>query len=120
MRTIIGHSLLVEIGNHDPVPIPEIMTSITNRDIVKGHIPFAHLNLIRQTQGLHEAVAHHVSAANLQNLDPPALINHSCLSSSDKEIWDQAYNEEFDGLQKNPTWLTLTQAEFNNIKHKIN
>ena len=37
----------------------------------------------------------------------------------DKEIWDAAYDEEIDGLKSRHTWDTISETEFQNIRHKV-
>jgi hypothetical protein len=37
------------------------------------------------------------------------------MSDSDKLIWDEAYNEEFDGLSSLPTWEVLTETQFKSL-----
>jgi len=106
--------------SHSTIPIDDMDSAITNMQVIKGYIPLSKLALYRQNHGLHTIVGRHVSAANLHSLDPPTLVKHTRLQPNDKKIWDAAYNEEYDGLQKNPTWLTLTQDEFNKIKHTVN
>ena len=64
-------------------------------------------------------MARHVSAANLRSLDPPTLINHNKLHPADRKIWDQAYEEEYEGLQQLPTWVSLDQHEFDKITHTV-
>jgi hypothetical protein len=34
------------------------------------------------------------------------------MDSSDKEIWDAAYCEEYDGLASIPTWEVLSESQF--------
>ena len=74
----------------------------------------------RQDKCLKSTVSRYISAANIKSLDPPTLIKYTQLHAADKTIWDAAYNEEYDGLQRKPTWITLTQEEFDKIKHTIN
>ena len=98
------------------IPLQNINEAVQNHDIVKGHIPFSKLALQRQTHGLTTVVARHISACNLHILNPPTLINHRKLHPDDKQLWYAAYSEEYDGLQSNPTWITLDQSQFDKIK----
>ncbi|MFN9981554.1 MAG: hypothetical protein ACK53Y_16635, partial [bacterium] len=50
---------------------------------------------------------------------PASLRAHSKLSSIDKQIWDDAYSEEFDGLSDLPTWEVLTEHEFKQLNHGV-
>eukprot|EP00957_Ditylum_brightwellii_P167340 12739540-Ditylum_brightwellii.AAC.1 len=49
-------------------------------------------------------IVHHVSAKGLSSLNIPTLTQHHMLSLSDKEIWDNAYKEEYNGLEALSTW----------------
>jgi hypothetical protein len=61
---------------------------------------------------LRECVLRHVSAHGLQSLiASSSLKHHSKLHVTDKEIWDNAYNEEYDGLNVLPSWEIVTEAE---------
>jgi hypothetical protein len=54
-----------------------------------------------------------VSAHGLQSLvAPTSLKHHSRLSSTDKEIWDAAYSEEYDGLTSLPTWEVISEEQY--------
>jgi hypothetical protein len=54
-----------------------------------------------------------VSAHGLQLLLAPiSLKNHHKLSPNDKDIWDAAYAEEYDGLSSLPTWEMVTEEQF--------
>lgn len=59
-----------------------------------------------------------VSAANLHNMEAPgSLLNHCKLHPEDKEIWDEAYIEEYDGLDSIDTFKTITEDEYQSMKH---
>ena len=55
--------------------------------------------------------ARHVSASKLQHQAPPRnLRSHHTLIASDKDIWDQAYMEEYLGLHdKTKTWEYISE-----------
>ena len=54
---------------------------------------------------LTDCLLRRISAHGLQSLVPPSsLKQHQSMTPSDKEIWDAAYSEEFDGLSSIPTW----------------
>jgi hypothetical protein len=54
-----------------------------------------------------------VSAHGLKSLiAPSSLKHHHSMDSSDKEIWDAAYCEEYDGLASIPTWEVLSESQF--------
>jgi hypothetical protein len=61
-----------------------------------------------------------VSAHGLVSLIPPtSLKHHDKLESSDKNIWDSAYNEEFDGLVSFPSWEIITETQFKQLSKGI-
>ncbi len=37
------------------------------------------------------------------------------MTPEDKIIWDQAYDEEFDGLSSLPTWEILTETQYKTL-----
>jgi hypothetical protein len=63
--------------------------------------------------GLCDCVLHHVSARGFQSLvAPTSLKNHKTQEPNDKEIWDAAYNKEYDGLVSLPMWEVITEDQF--------
>ena len=90
------------------------------RDLVlfEGHPKFERLVSLRQSRSLSTAVANHVSAAGLKSHDVPTLIQHKSLASGDREIWDAAYKEEFDGLADLPCWVTITHKEYLDLRQR--
>jgi len=52
-------------------------------------------------------------------MDTPTLLNMHKLHSSDQEIWKYGYDEDYFGLKDLPAWSTITEAEYNNIKHIV-
>jgi hypothetical protein len=58
-----------------------------------------------------------VSAKNLHLLEAPTLLNHYKLHPEDKATWDAAYKSEYDGLQNIDTWQTITEQEYEDMKH---
>ena len=65
----------------------------------------------------HNIHAKHISAQNLSSLDAPTLTQHIKMKPGDKEIWDAAYAEEYNGLTNLPAWETISEAEYKKIKH---
>lgn len=58
----------------------------------------------------------HVSAYGLWSLvAPTSLKHHQSMDPSDKLIWDQAYDEEYDALISIPTWEIISEAEFRQL-----
>jgi len=81
--------------------------------LFKGNSKFKNVYDTRTQLGLKDCVLRHVSAHGLQSLiAPTSLKNHHKLSSSDKSIWDAAYDEEYDGLESLPTWEVITEEQF--------
>jgi hypothetical protein len=81
--------------------------------LFKGHSKFKNVYDTRSQLGLEDCVLCHVSAHGLQSLIvPTSLKNHHKLSSTDKSIWDAAYDEEYDGLESLPTWEIFTEEQF--------
>jgi hypothetical protein len=69
---------------------------------------------------LKDSILRHVSAHGLTSLvAPTSLRMHSKLSSTDKQIWDEAYSEEFDGLSNLPTWEVLSETEFKQLSNGV-
>jgi hypothetical protein len=55
----------------------------------------------------------HVSAHGLTSLiAPTSLHRHARMSPGDKQIWDAAYDEEYDGLELLPTWEVVTEEQY--------
>ncbi len=80
--------------------------------LFKGHTKFHRVYQARHQAQLHDCILCHISAYGLQSLAPPAsLKQHHNLSPADKDIWDAAYSEEFDGLSSIPTWEVLTETQ---------
>ena len=61
-------------------------------------------------------ISRKVSAANLSLLEAPTLLKHHKLPPKDKETWDQAYKDEYDGLVGIDTWETITEEEYQQMK----
>jgi deoxyuridine 5''-triphosphate nucleotidohydrolase (dut) len=58
-----------------------------------------------------------ISASSLQSQQEPKLHEHYKLSPKDKQVWDEAYREEYFGLhQDTHTWHYITEAEYQNMK----
>jgi len=78
--------------------------------LFKGHTKFQQVYNTRTQVQLRDSVLRHVSAHGLTSLLAPVSLNsHHKMNASDKVIWDEAYNEEFDGLTSLPTWEVFKQ-----------
>jgi hypothetical protein len=65
---------------------------------------------------LRDSVLRHISAHGLKSLIPPTSLKaHNTMDPGDREIWNTAYDEEFDGLEALPTWEVITEAEYKRL-----
>jgi len=65
---------------------------------------------------LRDSVLRHISAHGLKSLLPPTSLKaHNTMDPGDREIWNAAYDEEFDGLEALPTWEVITEAEYKRL-----
>jgi len=88
--------------------------------IFRGHAKFQRVYQTQNQLQLRTAVLHHVSAHGLQQLIAPAsLKNLKKLSAQDQTIWQEAYDEEYDGLSSIPTWEVVTEEEFKALKKSV-
>jgi hypothetical protein len=79
--------------------------------LFRGHAKFRNVYDIRNQISLRDCVLRHISAHGLKSLVPPTSLRaHSKLDVTDKFIWDEAYNEEYDGLEALPTWEVISEA----------
>jgi hypothetical protein len=89
---------------------------IETGQLFKGHTKFRRVYTARNQAQLRESVLQHFSAHGLTSLIPPAtLSSHHKLSENDKNIWNAAYSEEYDGLSDLPTWEILTEDQFKQL-----
>jgi hypothetical protein len=57
--------------------------------------------------------AFHVSAKQLQSKSPPSTLKKALAAGNpDAPIWDESYNEEYDGLTKLDMFTVLTKAQY--------
>jgi len=84
--------------------------------LFKGHAKFPRAYQARHQAQLQSCILRHVSAYGLHSLVPPTSLKaHSTMLSSDKQIWDDAYSEEYEGLESIPTWEVLTDSQFKQL-----
>jgi len=53
---------------------------------------------------------------------PTSLKNHTSIDSANKLIWDEAYNEEYDGFVSLLTWEVVSEAQYHQLskgKHAL-
>ena len=103
------------------IPLPNfestVMNLIETHQIFQGHPHFKKIMQAKQTYLLSKTVARHVSAAGLTSSDVPTLLQHKNLSQGDKQIWDNAYAEEYFGLKNLPAWTSITEQEYKRMRH---
>ena len=108
--------------SNPPLDLPNLeqdIHSLTNTfQIFRGHQNFHRVTQTRSSFNLGIAAAKHVSAMQLTSHDVPTLLNHNKLNKMDKEIWDRAYAEEYNGLKNLPAWTHLTEQEYKSMQHK--
>ena len=85
----------------------------------KGHPSYRKIEQLLQSRYIGSIITNHVSACGLSSSHVPHLIEHKLLNPKDKKIWDEAYKEEYYGLKDLPAWVTITQEQYNNMKHKL-
>jgi len=89
---------------------------IDTGQLFRGHTKFKRLYNTRNQVQLKSSVLRHVSAYGLSSLIAPSSLHHHYKMTPEyKIIWDQAYDEEFDGLSSLPTWEILTEAQFKSL-----
>ena len=117
----VGRSKTDEI-----IPLPNfsllVDSMIINKKLAKGWVNLSTMITARQIRATSNLISNlivtrKVSAANLQLLQAPTLLNHHKLHPSDKQIWDASYRDEYEGLHNIQTWETITEEEYNASKH---
>jgi len=84
--------------------------------LFRGHTKFQKVYQARTQVQLRDSILRHVSTHGLESLIAPTSLHaHHKLNASDKKIWDEAYNEEFDGLASLPTWEVFTESQFKTL-----
>ena len=89
---------------------------LDSAQLFKGYTKFQRVYQARSQIQLKNCVLRHVSAHGLMSLiAPSSLKNHSKMSDTDCEIWDAAYDEEYDGLMSLPTWEVVSENEYKKL-----
>jgi len=84
--------------------------------IFRGHTKFKRVYHTRHQLHLRDSVLRHVSAHGLSSLIAPSSLSaHQRMSTTDQQIWNAAYDEEFDGLASLPTWEVLTEDQYRKL-----
>jgi len=82
--------------------------------IFQGHTKFHKVYQGRNQAQLQDCILRHVSAHGLRCLiAPSSLCQLTSMHPNDQVIWNDAYNEEYDGLASIPTWEVLSESQFN-------
>jgi dUTPase len=111
---------------HAPIPLPDFETLaeslINNKKLFPGQKTNSFVLNARRSRAKSNIVSHlihcrKVSAANLHQMQAPTLLNHSKLHPEDKSTWDAAYMSEYNGLVDIQTWETITEAQYQSMKH---
>ena len=97
--------------------------TLARRIILAGSTSPDHLTHEHITQHLTDnpanaiATIFKISASSLDSQHEPKLHEHYTLSPKDKEIWNEAYREEYFGLHNDTnTWQYITEDEYQNMK----
>jgi hypothetical protein len=111
-----GNSTDISTG----VPLPDLSANIQqlleSGQIFKGHAKFKRVYSTRAQVQLCDSELHHVSAHGLSSLVAPSSVkSHSSMTASDKNILDNAYFEEYDGLASLPTWEVLSEDQYKSL-----
>ena len=84
--------------------------------LFRGHSKFKHVYDVRNQISLRDSVLRHISGHGLQSLVPPTSLKaHNTLDPGGREIWNAAYDEEYDGLEALPTWEVITEAQYKQL-----
>jgi hypothetical protein len=104
-------------STNESIPLPNFEANcqqlLDTVQLFQGHTKFRNVYTARSQVSLRDSVLRHVSAHGLQSLlAPSSLKAHAKLHPSDKVIWDEAYNEEYDGLVLLPSWEIVSEDEY--------
>jgi hypothetical protein len=106
------------------IPLPDLsatcQTLLDTGQLFRGHAKFRRVYNARAQVQLRHSVLRHVSAHGLLSLvAPSSLKSHLSMHPNDKEIWDDAYCEEFDGLSLLPTWEVLSEQQYRQLYKNV-
>jgi hypothetical protein len=91
---------------------------IDTGQLFRGHAKFRNVYNARNQVCLTECVLRHVSAHGLKSLvAPTSLKAHSSMDPGDQVIWNEAYNEEYDGLVSLPTWEVVSEERYHQLSN---
>jgi len=103
--------------SHDGILLPDLQAScqhlLDTGQSFCGHAKFKNVYNTSTQVSLRDCVLCHISAHGLKSLVPPTSLKaHKSLDADEKLIWDQAYDEEYDGFEALPTWEVITEAQY--------
>ncbi len=106
------------------INLPDLSANCQNLldtgQLFKGHTKFHCVYQARHQVSLKDSVLRHISAHGLQSfIAPKSLKQHQSMSSTDKSIWDQAYDDEYDGLTSILTWDIISEQQFRTLSKGI-
>ena len=85
-------------ADHTPIKLEnlhqDIFHMLNTSQLTKGHPPFHRICNARQQNRFEHIVARHISAASLNNINAPTLLNMQRLNENDKKIWKDSYDKE--------------------------
>ncbi len=96
---------------------------ILNKKLFEGwkkHSVVLHARHVRATSNIlaELIVARKVSAKGLVDMNAPtSLLKHKFMVENDKKIWDESYRQEYQGLVDIDTWETITEEQYQEMKH---
>ena len=109
-----------------PIPLQDFHelaeSMVQNKKLFKGWKPHSVVSTARRVRTTSNLIAglifnRKVSAKDLHLMQAPTLLKHSKLHPEDKDTWDEAYRQEYQGLVDIDTWETITEAEYVASKH---
>jgi deoxyuridine 5'-triphosphate nucleotidohydrolase len=113
-------------STHPPMDLKDFATiaesMVNNRKLFEGWKSRSHVISARNVRATSNVLAHmistrKVSAQNLKLMQAPTLLKHHTLDPDDQVIWNEAYKSEYEGLESIETWKTITEEEYQSIKH---
>ena len=114
------------VRKHQPIPLPSFLENaeslLNNRKLFKGWITQSRAIAARSARATANVLSSlivngKVDAKTLDIKKAPTLLQHHKLSQNDRNIWDAAYMAEYQGLQNIQTWETISEEQYQKMKH---
>ena len=108
------------------IPLPEFdrlaESLVNNKKLFQGWRTKASVINSRKVRATSNIIANlircrKISARDLHLMEAPTLLKHHQLHPDDRSTWDAAYKSEYDGLTNIETWETISDEEYQNMKH---